>query len=71
MLLTNTEPTFCPLILQSKYFWEYKNAATKGQELAAQGKREELQSFCIDQVILLYLKQVELFFRTCTILLGK
>ncbi|KAJ1394960.1 hypothetical protein SESBI_33785 [Sesbania bispinosa] len=35
---------------KSKYFWEYKNAAYKGQELAAEGKKEELQSFCVDQV---------------------
>ncbi|XLT41731.1 hypothetical protein HN873_073023 [Arachis hypogaea] len=36
--------------LKSKYFWEYKNASKKGQDLAAEGKKEELQCFCMDQV---------------------
>ncbi|XP_019420583.1 PREDICTED: uncharacterized protein LOC109330754 isoform X1 [Lupinus angustifolius] len=35
---------------KKKYFWEYKGAVAKGQELAAEGKKEELQCFCIDQV---------------------
>ncbi|XP_061373404.1 proton pump-interactor 1-like [Gastrolobium bilobum] len=34
---------------KSKYFWEYKNAAKKAQELAAKGKREELQRICVDE----------------------
>ncbi|KAL5070862.1 hypothetical protein RYX36_021749, partial [Vicia faba] len=34
---------------KSKYFWEYKNASIKAQELAAQGKKEEVQSLCIDE----------------------
>ncbi|MED6192817.1 hypothetical protein PIB30_013708 [Stylosanthes scabra] len=36
--------------LKSKYFWEYKNASKKGQDLATEGKKEELQCFCVDQV---------------------
>ncbi|KAK7407761.1 hypothetical protein VNO78_09818 [Psophocarpus tetragonolobus] len=35
---------------KSKNFWEYRNAANKAQELAAGGKKEELQCFCVDQV---------------------
>ncbi|XP_019460908.1 PREDICTED: calponin homology domain-containing protein DDB_G0272472-like isoform X2 [Lupinus angustifolius] len=35
---------------KKKYFWEYKGAVAKGQDLAAEGKKEELQCFCIDQV---------------------
>ncbi|XP_027360418.1 titin homolog [Abrus precatorius] len=35
---------------KGKYFWEYINAARKGQELAAEGKKEELQCLCVDQV---------------------
>ncbi|CAL0318559.1 unnamed protein product [Lupinus luteus] len=35
---------------KKKYFWEYKGAVAKGQDLAADGKKEELQCFCIDQV---------------------
>ncbi|MED6172569.1 hypothetical protein PIB30_051235 [Stylosanthes scabra] len=36
--------------MKSKYFWEYKSASKKGQDLAAEGKKEELQCFCVDQV---------------------
>ncbi|KAG4908808.1 hypothetical protein JHK87_054924 [Glycine soja] len=35
---------------KSKNFWEYRDAANKAQELAAGGKKEELQCFCVDQV---------------------
>ncbi|KAE9605246.1 hypothetical protein Lalb_Chr10g0095281 [Lupinus albus] len=35
---------------KKKYFWEYKGAVAKGQDLAAEGKKEELHCFCIDQV---------------------
>ncbi|KAL2626878.1 hypothetical protein AAZV13_07G138600 [Glycine max] len=35
---------------KSKNFWEYRDAATKAQELAAGGKKEELQCFCVDEV---------------------
>ncbi|RDX85116.1 Proton pump-interactor 1, partial [Mucuna pruriens] len=34
---------------KSKNFWEYRNAANKAQELAAGGRKEELQCFCVDQ----------------------
>jgi hypothetical protein len=43
-------------ILQSKYFWEYKNASMRAQELGAQGKKEEVQKLCIDQVMLFTLE---------------
>lgn len=41
------------LTMQGKHFWDYRKAANKAQELAAGGKKEELQCFCVDQVILL------------------
>ncbi|XP_045830655.1 plectin [Trifolium pratense] len=35
---------------KSKYFWEYKNASVRAQELGAQrGKKEEVQKLCIEQ----------------------
>ncbi|KAH1242263.1 Proton pump-interactor [Glycine max] len=49
MSCTNIDP-ISVLILQSKNFWEYRDAATKAQELAAGGKKEELQCFCVDEV---------------------
>lgn len=58
MSCTNIDP-ISVLILQSKNFWEYRDAATKAQELAAGGKKEELQCFCVDEVILLDINQVE------------
>jgi len=42
--------------MQGKNFWDYRKAANKAQELAAGGKKEELQCFCVDQVILLDIK---------------
>ncbi|CAL0314842.1 unnamed protein product [Lupinus luteus] len=47
---TNLRALKSQLHEKKKYFWEYKGAITKGQELAAEGKKEELQSFCIDEV---------------------
>ncbi|KAE9595374.1 hypothetical protein Lalb_Chr17g0338131 [Lupinus albus] len=35
---------------KKRYFWEYKDASTKGKELVEEGKKEELQCLCIDQV---------------------
>ncbi|XP_014520741.1 plectin [Vigna radiata var. radiata] len=35
---------------KGKHFWDYRKAANKAQELAAGGKKEELQCFCVDQV---------------------
>ncbi|OIW05381.1 hypothetical protein TanjilG_28846 [Lupinus angustifolius] len=47
---TNLRSLKSQLHEKKKYFWEYKGAITKGQELAAEGRKDELQSFCIDQV---------------------
>ncbi|CAJ1932876.1 unnamed protein product [Sphenostylis stenocarpa] len=35
---------------KGKHFWDYRKATNKAQELAALGKKEELQCFCVDQV---------------------